>query len=260
MNTINIELDKNISEIEILPIADVHIGDKNTDLSKFQKDVDYILNKKNCYTILNGDILNVALKSSKSDVYNDEMTPTEQLSYATKILKPLADENKILLISEGNHERRIKKDTSVEMTSLLAFNLNLIERYSSISTLLFLSFGQNNKGRKQSYSFYITHGGKGTGRKQGSTANALLDMSLGLDVDIYIHSHTHKPMIIPDKFKRLSYQNRSYKEVERLYINTASYLNEGGYGEEKEYTPSPKNTPHIILSGKSRNITGYLAA
>lgn len=79
MKVIKRELGKDIEKLTIIPISDVHIGDKQADLKAFKETIERIKNEPNTYTILNGDLCNVALKNSKSDVYSDEMTPMEQV-------------------------------------------------------------------------------------------------------------------------------------------------------------------------------------
>ena len=52
--------------IQIIPLADLHIGDAQCDLALINRTINYIKNTPNAFTIVNGDIIN-AIKVSKSN-------------------------------------------------------------------------------------------------------------------------------------------------------------------------------------------------
>ena len=70
---ININLGKDLKKIRIIPISDIHIGDKLSDYKLLKEVLQTIKDEPDVYTILNGDLCNTALKNSKSDVYADEL-------------------------------------------------------------------------------------------------------------------------------------------------------------------------------------------
>ena len=102
MKIININLGKDIKELHIIPISDVHIGDKLTNLKLLKECLRRIKEEENTYTIINGDFCNTALKNSKSDVYSDSLSPSQQLDEMIELLMPIKE--KILVFSGGNHE------------------------------------------------------------------------------------------------------------------------------------------------------------
>ena len=63
MKVIKKELDSNIDKLTIIPISDVHIGDKTSDLKAFKEVLERIKSEPNTFTILNGDLCNIALKN-----------------------------------------------------------------------------------------------------------------------------------------------------------------------------------------------------
>ena len=136
---LNKENQKIMGDITILPIADVHIGDKLCNLKLFKEALERIKNEPNTYTIINGDLCNMALKNSKSDVYSDSLSPMEQVIQVTELLKPIKD--KILVIGTGNHEDRTQKETKIDVTRLISRELGIEDRYSNGWWTLFLSFG-----------------------------------------------------------------------------------------------------------------------
>ena len=89
MKVINVNLGKELKELRIIPISDVHLGDKLTNYKLLKEVLQTIKDTPNVYTILNGDLCNTALKNSKSDVYVDEMSPMEQINYLIELLEPI---------------------------------------------------------------------------------------------------------------------------------------------------------------------------
>ena len=102
----------------IIPISDTHIGDPRFNEEKLRGYIDWIMARENAYVVLNGDILDAAIKGSVGDTYEATMTTNEALKYARRLFAPLKD--RILAVTEGNHERRITKDTSVSPMDILS--------------------------------------------------------------------------------------------------------------------------------------------
>jgi hypothetical protein len=104
---------------------------------------------------------------------------------------------------------------------------------------------------------YANHG-SGGGRKEGAKIIRLADMASIVDADIYIHSHTHLGMIMKESFFRVNPMNSSVKQVDKLFVNTASCLTYGGYGEGYEFKPSSKATPIIYLNGLQKECSAKM--
>lgn len=262
MRAIKIGLPAELEEVRIIPLADFHLGDQYSDFQEIRRLVEAIEENENIYVILNGDLMNTAIKSSVSDIYGEVCTPMDELSACESLFKPIS--KRILCITEGNHERRIAKETGIEMTRLLAMQLGIEDRYTDGSALLFLRVGETNKARTDGkgkrqicYTLNVAHG-SGGGRTNGAKANALARMASIIDADIYIHSHTHLPMIMKESYFRTDVRNSTIEQVDKLFVNTSSMLDYGGYGEYHEYKPSSKNTPEIVLSGKKKQAYAIL--
>lgn len=258
MKVIKIDLPKDIEKIELHTFADEHIGDEHADLERLKQRIEYVANTLNAYCVLNGDIIDNATKTSIGDVYANEFNPMQQLEEAVRLFKPLKD--KILAITHGNHEARTYRKEGIDLSYLLAVQLGLFEKYTPTSALIFLRFGKSrNHGgdSKQCYTIFMLHG-SGGGRKEGAKAIRLADMSSIIDADIYIHSHTHLPMVMKQNYHRIDKQNSTVRIVEKLFVNTASNLNYGGYGETQEFKPSSKTSPIIYLSGTKKEMSARL--
>lgn len=261
INVVKFTIDKNFETIEIHTLSDWHIGDIFSQKSEIREQIKYIAEKPNAYVICNGDLINNATKNSVSSIYDEEIPPMEQISLLTELLEPIKD--KIILITQGNHEARTYKDDGIDIMHIVAKQLGISDRYSRVGGLIFLRFGANDKRRhnthqsKICYTIYSTHG-SGGGRKEGAKAIRLADMAAIVDADIYIHSHTHLPMVMKEAYYRTSQANNSVKKVDKLFVNTSAKLDYGGYGQAYEFKPSSTANPVIYLSGSKKEFTAKL--
>lgn len=255
MKTIKVELSESLKQIEIHTFADLHLGDKHTDLKLIGERLEEIASKDNAYIILNGDLLNNATKTSVSDSYAEDIPPMEQITTAVDMFNPIKE--KILAITSGNHEKRTYNKEGIDLMEVVARQMGLFDRFSKAAALIFIRFGYNNKQRKMVYTIFANHGAGG-GRKEGAKAIRLADMASIVDADIYIHSHTHLPMVMKQAFYRIDMQNSTVGITDKLFVNTGATLNYGGYSESFEFKPASKDTPIIYLDGTRKRMKAEL--
>lgn len=251
MKTVNAILPDSLNLVEIRVFSDWHIGDKACNIKAITDEIEYVYTTPNAYAILNGDLMNNATKSSISDCYAETLTPQEALDKLTELLMPIKD--KILFVSSGNHEDRTLRGDGIDLMACLSLRLGIEKKYCREGGVLFVKFGHgyNRSGkchqpRPYVYSFYITHG-SGGGKKAGGKINRLEDLSNIIDTDIYIHSHTHLPAIMKEDFYRTYLNNCKVTQVTKLFVNTASSLNYGGYGQRNGFKPACIKSPVIYL-------------
>lgn len=259
MKPIKIDLSENLKEIEIVPIADIHLGDPMCDYRRVMETIQYIEEHDNVFCVLNGDLMDCAIKTSIGDSYSAALQPMEQLHQCVKIFEPIKD--KILCVLPGNHEERIYKTDGVDMTALMCQQLGISDRYSNTSALLFVRFGKdkvhNHHGRKICYTIYCNHG-NGGGRKEGGKVNRVADLASVVDADIYIGSHTHLPFVMKEAFFRIDTANSSVAKVDKLFVNTSAALEYGGYGDRAAFKPASLDNPVIWLSGTVKKMRATL--
>jgi len=264
LKTIRCNLPRELEYIEIHTFADLHNGDANCNIKLVRERIAEVVKNKNAYCILNGDIFNMASRTSVSDIYLETIPPMEQLKRGVEMFGPIA--NKILYIGPGNHELRAYKSDGIDITALLATQLGIADKYSDTTGLLFIRCGKERRGRKETggdktrqicYTVYITHG-TGSGRKEGGKINRLADLAAIVDADIYIHSHTHLPAIIKEGYYRTDIQNSTARFVDKLFINTGATLDYGGYGDIQGFKPTSKDTPVIYLDGRKKRTMASL--
>jgi predicted phosphodiesterase len=258
MKVIKIDLPAELESIELHIFADEHIGDEHCDMPRLLERIEYIKNTPNAYCILNGDLLDNATKTSIGDTYAQVFNPMGQLEKAVELFGPIA--SKVCAITNGNHEARTYRKEGIALSSLLAAQLGLSDRYSPTSVVIFLRLGKSSShthNRPILYSIFCLHG-SGGGRKEGAKAIRLADMASIIDCDIYCHAHTHLPMIMKQGFFRVDLKNSAVAFIDKLFVNTASNLKYGGYGEAQEFKPSSKETPVIYLDGRTKKFTAKL--
>jgi predicted phosphodiesterase len=202
--------------------------------------------------------MDTAIASSIGDTYAANLQPMEQLKQCVKIFAPIKD--KILAVLPGNHENRVYKSDGIDITEIMCSQLEIPNKYSPTTALLFIRFGERNSAhhhRKQLYTVYVTHG-SGGGRKEGGKVNRLADLASIVDADIYISGHTHLPVVFKEAFFRVSGSNSSVALVDKLFINLGASLDYGGYGDKQGFKPASKRSPVIYLDGHKRDMWAKL--
>lgn len=158
--------------LEIVPLADIHLGDPETQMNVITTEIEKIKSKPNRYCILAGDLMNTAIKTSISDTYSETLTPQQQLDKCIELFEPIR--NKILCIITGNHEERISKLAAATFKSCT----------------------------------YATNS-----------------------------------------------SNMTLSKIEQTFVNTASSLAYGGYGDRQGYVPASNAYPVICLDSKEKKVS-----
>lgn len=256
MKAIRIDLSEELKDLEILPVADYHWADPNSDHDKILADIKYIKEHPNVYCVLNGDLMDCAIASSIGDTYGATLSPMDELKVCMELFAPIAD--KILCVVPGNHEARHYRTNGIDLTELMCRQLGIEDRFSPTTAILFVRFGRLNSEkdghhRKACYTVYVSHG-SGGGRKEGGKIQRLVDLSTIVDADVYICGHTHLPATLKDGFARPCVANSSVAYCTRLYVNTSAKLNYGGYGDTQGFKVPCTDTPIIWLNGERKEM------
>lgn len=256
MKAIRADLPQDVDKIEIHPLADLHIGDMSCEYKRILEEIKYIRETPNCYCVLDGDLMDTAIASSIGDTYAASHTPMQQIQECMKIFEPI--KHKILAVCGGNHENRVYKSDGIDMTQIMCNQLGIGEKYSSTTVLLYIRSGFSQKRRRPYvYSMYMTHG-SGGGRKEGGKINRLADLAQIVDADIYLMGHVHQPAVLRNDFFRTTINNSSVEKVPHLFVNTAAWLDYGGYGDKQGYKPASTINPVIWLSGTEKKCWAVL--
>lgn len=252
MKVIRRDLGSEFNEIEIIPISDTHIGDKETNLKALKKTIDYIKNTPNVYTILNGDLLNNAIRSSVSDIYSATFNPEQQMDTLVELFEPIKD--KILAVLEGNHEHRSYKETGIRITKNFCYRLGIVDIFTDDVFMLFVSFGlpfPTRINRRHTFSIFSVHGSSG-GKYVGGKLRGVESLSGIIDADIYLHSHTHTPAAFKLDYFRSNSRTKTVQQVTKLFVNSTAWLGYGGYGAVNGYKPATIAPTKIKLVGDGK--------
>lgn len=231
----------------------MHIGDLNFDSEKFFAYRKWIEETPNAYVILNGDIMNTAIKTSVSDIYAETLNPKDALATAEKLFLPIKD--RILAIVGGNHERRIYKDVGLDSSEFLAAKLGV--HYAGDEVYLKIRFGRKTGDCRNNkpvvYSVYATHGW-GAGRTAGAKVNNLQRMATICLADIYIASHTHFMTAHQDTYAVPDLRNNKMILHKRTFASSGAFLKRGGYAITHGYPHSKLGTVRLRLDGTRHDV------
>lgn len=251
MKIIKVDLPEKYKEVKIIPLSDFHIGDSLCNIEAIKKVLEEVKDSDNTFIILNGDLINNGVKNSVSNVYDEKLTPMEQIVKLCDLLEPVKD--KILVIHPGNHEARTYKEDGIDITRIVARQLKIEDRFSDTWWYLYLTFGHGEKGRPVMYTITGVHG-YGGGKKSGGKINNLVEMSDKVVADIYVMGHTHTPIMTRNTIYIPDYQHRTLVKKDKYYIMTNSFLEYGGYGEILGFTPGTTEHQEMILDGRKKLI------
>ncbi len=236
-----ISLPKELEKVEILIAADIHTGSAEFDEKKWAA-FEELLKQPDKYVIFAGDQCEYATRSSKSDVYTQALSPSQQKRWWIEHLKKYKE--KVLCIVDGNHEfNRASKDADDFPLYDIALALGIEDRYRSEGAFVDIGVGHiGTKGKQARYVFRVQH------QARNAVNYGTLDGFEGIDV--FVSGHTHKPMDRPTG--RLIYDTKNKAVIQRDIENIVSghFLRFGGYGERGGYRPTSTKLYSVILAGK----------
>lgn len=240
------KFDRSIEHIRIYPICDLHKGDKHANIARWRIQKKKILTEQNSFCVLDGDLLNTATKTGKSDPYNEVASPHEQKEWLIEELGDLVEADKILCVLPGNHEDRVKKDSDQYILWDVSRVLGIGHLYRQNLAFLSLHVGERSDGRQIAYSGLVTHG---KSKNKDVKYTGYYD-----NIDFYIFAHLHD-LEAGKKFKGV-YDPYNKKITFRQYavVNASAFLDYGGYAANGLYQPSFYVENYIELNGRKKDM------
>lgn len=244
-------------EIDIYPIADVHLGaieHAETEWQAFLKRVE----REDAYLILAGDLLNNSTRGVRfANPFDETLRPREAKLRMVEYLKPLTD--RILCVVSGNHEQRTMRDSDQDLTYDICSKLNIEHLYRENMAFMKVSLGKRNRDNKslQSYVFCTTHG-RGGGIYTGASVNSSERYGNLIEgLDCIVTGHVHKGFVSkPAKIVVDSVHNwvglRPY-----TVISCVSWLAYGGYAAKAMLLPAQIADPqrlHLVMDEHNKQI------
>lgn len=243
-----------LTEVMLIIVSDLHYGNPYCSIKHFARTLQYINDNENCYCLLNGDLCESSIRTSKGDIYTQVGTPQKQRDWVIEQLLPIKD--KILATTTGNHENRIYTETGVDISQDIAQALGV--PYRADGMLFKLSFGDGNnrhQGKPFVFWIYITHGYGGARTKSAKAVKAER-ISSWVTADVICMSHDHvvnvapNIKLVPDNRGMLDsngFLTGKVSSKREMLIKTNAFVKFGGYAEMGGFAPSDLATPIIHL-------------
>lgn len=237
--------------IELVPLFDLHIGLKGCDKEKLINTINYIMETPNAYTVLGGDILECATKTSVGlAMYEEEMGPKDQLLYAFNLLKPLAEAGKILDVVTGNHEMRLANFADMNPVEIMANLLSI--PYSGYQGYSLIKVGNNV------YKVGLFHGASG-GCTPAGAVNAMRKQNVVTECDLYLSGHIHVKADGSDPYYKINEETGELEIRSKKYVVCGSFVEYWeSYAEMKALPPAETGTVKITLEAEKWNIEPYI--
>jgi UDP-2,3-diacylglucosamine pyrophosphatase LpxH len=235
-----------VDNINIYPIGDVHIGSKECNIELFRELIKTIESDPNGYAVIIGDMMNMGLRNSKSNVYEEVLNPMEQKELCYELLQPIA--NKILAGCSGNHEYRQNKEVGSNPLYDVFCRLRIEDRYRENACFLKLTVGKSGKN-PNTYGVVLTHG---SSKAKDEKWTYSVD---GCDCFISGHTHTgtHQPL---GKIK-MDLTHNKVKTIPYQHIVVMPFQSYGGYAIRGKYMPcSLGQFQRVTFDGTSKRV-GY---
>lgn len=230
--------------VNVYPLGDVHIGSKEFDYNLFMEWRNMVENDPNGAVVIIGDIMNMGLKNSKSNVYEEKLSPMEQKEMCYELLKPIA--NKIIAGCSGNHEYRSVKEVGMNPLYDVFCRLRIEDRYRE--NVCFVKISVGNTGRHPSvYSTVLTHGSSKTKDEK---------WTYSIDgCDCFISGHTHLGTHQPLSKIRIDLRHDKVQTVDYQHIVVLPFQSYGGYAIRNKYMPNTLgHFQCITFDGNSKRV------
>ena len=215
--------------LNLYAIGDVHVGSPEHDESVIRKKLQIIQEDPFGALALCGDLGNFGLRTSVSNVYQETMSPMQQIEHIYKLFEPVKD--KIVACIPGNHEERITREVGTCPMYDLCVRWGIQDVYRENVAIVKLVFGTHKGKQQNTFIGIVTH---------GSTRAKHKKFVSGFDgIDFAISGHTHTPEYSPHGKIRVNSIKASAAHVPYKEIVVDANMQPGGYGLKKEYEILP---------------------
>lgn len=237
---------KDFKHLNVYPLGDVHIGSKEFNLELFNQWIEVVKNDPNGVVMIVGDIMNMGLRNSKSNVYEERLSPMEQKELCYELLNPIAD--KIIAGCPGNHEYRSVKEVGTNPLYDVFCRMRIEDKYRENACFVKLTVGKCGKN-PNTYGIVLTH---------GSSKNKDEKWTYGVDgCDVFISGHTHDALHKPLGKIRMDLSHNKVKTVGYQHIVVIPFQNYGGYAVRGKYMPNHLGQfQRVTFDGTSKKV-GY---
>ena len=238
--------------VDIYFVHDMHFGSELFDEKKWERLKNIILNDEHAYVCIIGDVMENAIPNSKSDMFTQTHSPTEQKEWATEQFKELSP--KIIVVVPGNHEHnRTTKVSGLYPLYDCCLLAGIGEKYRDTIAFVDIAIGTYNgkKTRQTHYVGQIQHRAKDAKNYHSS------DYTDG--IDFFASGHDHEPKDKPRAKLVYDQQNKSIYKRNVECVDCGSFCTFGGYGAKGAYRPQSDKIYKLRLFGHKKRMetTGF---
>jgi len=226
--------------IPLIIAADLHGGARQFREDIFKRVIAKAVELKAVVLGLGDLFENATKRSVGSGVFEQVLSPRDQVDYLAALLKPAAEQ--IIELLPGNHEDRSKKDVDITPLSHLCEKLGCREG-KFVSRVLFRQHKRNNKGTT-TYTLRGVHS-KSASKTPGLAQNTIeRDWEKWQQYDIIAKAHGHDLFCAgPNLYEKVDRTNKKVVMKERYFIAGGHYLEyDGNYSEQSVLRPKPLGT------------------
>ena len=227
-------------EIEIYPIHDLHYGNRQFNQGKWNRLKAEILAQPNRYCLIVGDMLEMAIPNSKSDMFYQTVPPEAQKEWIASEMGELR--GRIIAVVSGNHEHnRATKICGLYPLYDACCWARIQDRYRENFAVVDIAVGKRRgtQLRQYHYAGFLTH--KAKELKGWSTADTLEGF------DFMVYGHDHDPKEHARAHLVYDPQNKTVKTKSIETVNAGSFLEYGDYAARAAYRPPSEKMYKIIL-------------
>lgn len=234
-----------LPHINIYPVGDLHVGSQEFNEGAFRRWKNMVMEDEFAKVVIVGDIMDMATKTSVTNIYEATMTPFEQKKWVTDEFLDIKD--KIIGAVQGNHEYRSNKLIGICPLYDVLAKLDLEHLYRPNMAFMKINLGSRNETRQSSYTMVLAHGGAKGRTKQFPYVVEGMDMM----ITGHFHtpeSHFRSKLVIDGK-------NEAVGMKELIHISVPSFTTLGGYALKGMYMPQDGNKiPILKLHGNKKEV------
>lgn len=239
MKPIQFNCAKEFDTVEIYPIHDVHYGSAQFNLNRWKKLKNEILSQPNRFCIFVGDLMEMAVPNSKSDMFSQTVPPDAQKEWVSYEMGELKD--RIIAVVSGNHEHnRATKLCGLYPLYDACCWAKIQDKYRENFAVVDIGVGdRKSNGKQYHYVGFVTH--KAKEMRNWSSADTLEGF------DFLLYGHDHDPKEHARAHLIYDTKNKIVKTKCIETINCGSFLNYGGYAARAAYRPPADKMYKIVL-------------
>ena len=218
----------------IFPISDLHVGNPswNSEYFKFWQELWKKTRTKNKVVYLLGDLIDVS--STRIGTWEWDMRVDEQLTTIKHLLKPCRKYVRFMV--SGNHDSRPKKDYNLDLSKIMAEELNVPYHPDDFYDKLYIE--------DKCLTVYGKHGTKFSSKKNLAEKAFIEDMESNPDGDLCMQGHNHYT-----SFFSKPYRTSNNLIRRRYFAFTGNYINYfGSYARSKGMNLTPEGFLRITVN------------